>query len=81
VASPVWQVSTTLAGGSAANAVIAIPGAPLTANDVILVTIYKENTAAVTPHSGYTEKGTAVHDSTAGAAHVLVPCPAVRPGT
>lgn len=56
MAAPIWQTSTSLAGGSAANAVIAIPGAPLTANDVVLVTIYKESTAAVTPHAGYTQK-------------------------
>lgn len=71
MAAPVWQTSTTLAASGAANAVIAIPGAPLTANDVIIVTIYKENTAAVTPHSGYTEKGTAPTTTAPQAQHTF----------
>ena len=44
----------TVGGGSAANAVVAAP-AGLADNDIMLFWIYKENTAAVTWPSGFTE--------------------------
>jgi len=61
VASPVWQNGTNGGTtGSAASSVVTLP-ASIAANDVCVVTIYKENLAAVTPPAGFTEKtGTGV---------------------
>ena len=54
---------TYLAEGSGATAAFAVP-AGVQANDVILVELYKENTAAVTPPTGFTELG---HQAATGA--------------
>lgn len=55
MAPPVRQTGTTLTGASAASAVVTLP-AGIAAGDVVIVSLYKENTAAVTPPAGYTEK-------------------------
>jgi hypothetical protein len=54
VAAPVWQSSTTLTGSSTTSAVVTLP-ASIAADDVVLIFLYKENAAAVTPPAGFTE--------------------------
>jgi len=56
VAVPTFVAAGTyLTEASGASAAVAVP-AGVQANDVILVIVYKENTAAVTPPSGFIEK-------------------------
>ena len=52
---PVRQTGSTVAGATAASVVVTIPSG-VVAGDVVIVSIYKENTNAVTPPAGYTEK-------------------------
>jgi hypothetical protein len=58
VAPPVRQNGTNVTAANGASAVVTLP-ASIAANDVLVVSIYKENTNAVTPPAGWTEKGTA----------------------
>ena len=58
MAAPALQTSTSLTGGNGTSAVVTLP-ASIAANDIIIVSIYKENTNAVTPPAGYAEIGTA----------------------
>jgi hypothetical protein len=55
LAAPVWQSNTDLTGSSAATAVVTLP-ASIAANDIVVIVVYKENAAAVTAPSGFTEK-------------------------
>lgn len=53
--APLYEAAGTyLAGGSAASADIVVP-AGTAAGKIVLVHLYKENTAAVTPPAGFTE--------------------------
>jgi len=54
MASPVWQSSTGITAASAASCVYTLP-ASIAANDIIVLQLYKENTAAVTPPAGFTQ--------------------------
>ena len=58
MAAPVLQTSSTLTGANGTSAVVTLPSG-VTADDIIIVSIYKENTNAVTPPAGYAEIGTA----------------------
>lgn len=55
MAAPVWQTVATLAGADATSAVVTLPTG-IVAGDIVLIALYKENTAAITPPAGYTQK-------------------------
>ncbi len=55
MAAPVFGTAGTYLGGaSSASAAVAVP-ASVAADDIILVHLYKENTAAITPPAGFTQ--------------------------
>ena len=58
MAAPVWVSGTTLTAANGTSAVVTLPSS-ISANDIVLISIYKEDTGAVTPAAGFTEKGTA----------------------
>lgn len=69
--APVVQTSTALAGAAAANAVVTLPSG-IQDRDIVLVTIYKENTNAVTTvPAGFAEKGTAPTTTAPQAQHTF----------
>ena len=55
MASPVWQTGVATAGTTATSKAVTLPSS-IAANDIVIVTLYKEDTGAVTPPAGFTEK-------------------------
>ena len=55
MAAPVFETVANLGGGDSASVAVAMP-AGIQSGDIILVGIYKESAAAVTPETGFTEK-------------------------
>lgn len=70
MAIPVWQSGTTVTAAADTSAVVTLPSS-IAVNDIVVVTLYKENTNAVTPAAGFTEKGTAPTTTAPQAHHVF----------
>jgi hypothetical protein len=54
MAAPVWQSSTAVASTNGTSCIYTLPGS-IAVNDIVTLTLYKENTAAITWPSGFTQ--------------------------
>jgi len=70
MAAPVLQTSTTSAGATSASVAVTYP-ASIAANDIVIVSIYKENANAVTPPAGFSEIPTAPTTTAVQAQHTF----------